>query len=70
MSTVDDIQRGVEELVARVRDGPGDEENWHIAEDKILHEALAAIAKGAEDAQTIAREALMVRDIAFSRWYA
>jgi hypothetical protein len=41
----------------------------HAAQDDLLVDVLQAIADGAADPPALAREALRVLDIAFSRWY-
>lgn len=51
--------------------GPSyDDENAHIEEKRIWGEVLVAIAKGAPNADALAREALETSHIDFQRWYA
>lgn len=65
--TVDDVKKRL--ALIRV-EAETDDETAHAAQDGLYTDVLQAIADGAEDASGLAREALRVREIEFSRWYA
>jgi glutamine synthetase adenylyltransferase len=45
-------------------------EDAHRAQDQLLKEVLEAVANGANDAEGLAKAALLVFDIEFTRWFA
>lgn len=65
------VQNAVLILATSVKKEGGEayESAWHSDEDLILFNVLKAIAEGAPNAPELAKEAIKVRDIDFSRWY-
>lgn len=52
---------------------PGDPEDWHVAEDWILVHSLKAISEGRIGegmASAVAQEAMKVRELKYTKWYA
>jgi hypothetical protein len=67
--------QAVAAIVAVIQEQAGadwrDNETLHAAEDSLYVAVLKSIADGtAEDPAAMAREALRVADLDFSRWYA
>jgi hypothetical protein len=60
----------VRHRVAEIAAMAGDDEAAHSAEDGLHQAVLSAIANGAEDAPSLAYEALKTGEIAFCRWRA
>jgi hypothetical protein len=64
--TPEQVQQGVE----RIRKMQDDDESAHSAEDGLREQVLEAIAAGAPDAVTLAKEVLKTSEIHFARWCA
>jgi len=56
--------------IARVEDVRHANDQAHSAEDELLADVLNAIASGHPEPAELAREALKVRDVKFTRYYA
>jgi hypothetical protein len=60
----------VKEQVKLIKAVAGDDEAAHSYEDALHEHVLKAIAKGAENAPELAKEALKTTKIDFARWCA
>lgn len=69
--TVHKIMADIAELEARIAQG-ADNEGLHCVEDRILFDALNAIASGdhEDSAKEIAAAAIKVAGLPYERWYA
>ena len=69
--TIDEYRSAVQELLDRIENGYGDNEDMHMEEDRLMVKALRAIASGEEaDPREWARLALTLADSLYTRWYA
>jgi hypothetical protein len=66
MLTVEEVRADVE----KIRQEVGNDEGAHVLQDRLYVKVLEAIASGNPDAAALAKEALVVEEIHFSRWYA
>ena len=64
--TVEDVRDMLGEIEAMA----GDDEAAHMEQDRLYVRVLEHIANGDSQHRLIAHEALKVREIKFSRWYA
>ncbi|WP_350303597.1 hypothetical protein [Bacillus pumilus] len=63
--TVDDVRKRVEDI----RKASFDDEAAHCMESELYSEVLREIAKGVDNPDKLASEALKTEKIRFSRWF-
>lgn len=62
---IEDIKAQIEKIK-----NSGDPESQHRMEDDLYISVLTAIANGANDPSSLAKEVLKVSELDFPRWYA
>lgn len=59
----------IEKQLTNIKTNIDDTEVAHILEDRLLKRTLRAIAKGVSNPEKLAKAAMKVSRIKFSRWY-
>ena len=67
--TVDDIHGVIDEIEVVLKEGINSDPIAHASEDMLYQNVLHAIADGVANPKELAKEALKVAKLKFSRWY-
>lgn len=62
--------KDIKESIASIRESKDDSERAHLMEDELLIETLVSIVNGAENPRTLARNALKVLMVGYTKYYA